>query len=178
MTAILRDISTIPVADLRAGVIDWSWFVRTDIASPVGIKRWTDRGSDVTANIDGTSQTWTSGVGLQVGNIDQGREFVLNPSTISFANLNWTWSGWANSPGLRDADVYIYVVWYDTTTGAMSGAVRMWTGRIEEQSHLDRSEFGLKPWRAQWARKVVVPIPGQSPLLPAPFMPVDGTKFI
>jgi hypothetical protein len=176
MTAIVRDIGSIPVADLQANTIDWGWFVSVDIAAPVGMKRFCNRAVNVTDNIDGSSQTWTCGVGLEVGNIDQGREFVLNPSTMSVDNINNTWGNWANSPGLRDVPVEIYVVWYDAA-GAMTGAVKMWSGRIDEQRHLQRSEFGLKPWRAQWARRVLTAIPGQSPLLPAPFMPADGTKF-
>lgn len=175
-TAILRDIGSIPVADLRANRIDWNWYVRIDVPAPVGTKRFSDGARNYTANIDGAAATWICGAGLQVGTIDQGRDFVLKPTTISFANINNTWSNWANSPGLRDADVYVYVVWY-SGSGAISGAVLLWSGRIEEQSHLNRSEFALKPWRAQWARRVMSPVPGVSPFLPAPFMPADGTKI-
>jgi hypothetical protein len=120
MTAIVRDIGSIPVADLQANTIDWGWFVSVDIAAPVGMKRFCNRAVNVTDNIDGSSQTWTCGVGLEVGNIDQGREFVLNPSTMSVDNINNTWGNWANSPGLRDVPVEIYVVWYDAA-GAMTG---------------------------------------------------------
>lgn len=175
-TAISRSIGAIPVADLQANVIDWSYFLRVDIAAPVGTKRFTDRSASFTGNIDGTSQAWTHGIGLQVGALDQGRQFILRPSSFSAANLNYTWGNWAATPGLRDAEVQIYVGWF-SSAGVLTGSVKLYHGKIDNHRHLERSEMALKPWIATWARRVMVPVPGLSSLLPAELMPEDGKQI-
>jgi hypothetical protein len=175
--AILRSIGSLPLERIQAGTIMWRWCVRVDVPAPIGIKRFTNHDSDITFDIDGTVELWTSGVALQVGRVEQGVEFVLNPTELSFANINNTWGNWAKTPGLAIAPVYIYVVWYDDDGVTIAGTFAVWTGKIGEQSHAERSEFGLQPWLPKWGRRVLTHVVGESPMTPAPFMPKDGTEI-
>jgi hypothetical protein len=169
-----RDIGTIPTSALEANVIRWQWFVKMQIAAPVGTKRFTDAEDDLTIDVDGSSQTWTA-TDLQVGNLDQGKQFFLNPSTISFGNLDTppTWSTWANSPGLRNATVEVWAGWW-TTAGVYSDAVKLYHGKVDNHRPGNRCEIALKPWHSLWARDCPTHIPGLSDLLPAALMPKYG----
>lgn len=174
---ILRDIGSIPIADIQAGIIDWSYFVRVDVPAPVGITRWTDRAASFTGNVDGAgAQTWTAGNGLQIGDVQQGRELILNPTWFSLANLNYTWTNWANSPGLSNAAALIYVGWFGAA-GALTGGVKLYEGVIGYHRMLSRAEISLNPGTAKSRRRCVAHIPGRSPLIPAPLMPDDGVKI-
>lgn len=172
--AISRNVGAIPTADLDANTVDWSYFLRVDIDAPVGTVRYTDRLASFTGNIDGSSETWTAGKGLKVGKLDQGRQFVLTPSTFSVANLDYVWSNYANSPGIRDATVQIWAGWF-SAAGVLTDKVKLYYGKIDNHRMGKRAEIALKPWRALWARRCVTPIPILSSLLPAALAPEDGT---
>lgn len=174
-TPIARNISSIPVALIEANEIDWGWFVRVDVASPVGTKRFCDRAADYTGAIEATSATWLCGSDLRVGAIDQGREFTLQPSNFSVSNLDYTWSNWAQSPGISDAPVEIYVGWFNAD-GSLAGAVKLYHGRIDNHGVLSRAELALKPWVSEWARRALRHVPGMSPRLAAPLAPKDGDE--
>lgn len=180
----LRDLSHLPAGFLQltqASVIDWSYAVRLDIAAPVGTVRFTDRHSNFTANVDGTSQTWVS-ADMKVGKMPQGRQKPLDVTQLNFANLDYTWTNWANSPGLRKAEVRIWKAWFDPLgliglPGAYVGPIEVWRGHVDNQELLRRAKLALKPWSAKWARRAMTAIPGLSPELPAPLMPKEDEEI-
>lgn len=146
-----RDLGGTPLGTIQANEIDWSYFVRIDIASPVGTKRWTDRpAGDFTGNVDGSSQTWT-GADLIMGPLDQGDQEMV--SWMDFANLDYTWTSWANSPGLRGATVQVWVAWFDAA-GAVAGSYKVYDGRVDNGEYGPRAKMALTPQGRGWSRDV------------------------
>lgn len=170
-----RNIGTIDPNDLNSERIAWSWFVSINV-SGVGVQRYTDSSDDYTGDIDGSSQTWTAW-DLSVGNLDQGSQSAVSVSWIEVANLDETFSTWANSPGLRNADVEVWYAQFDVATDALVDSVPMYVGRIDNHRIGPRAYLALKPGRSTWARSTFTAVPGQSPLLPAPLMPKDGVTI-
>jgi len=171
-----RDIGTITVAELQARQIDWSFFVQIDIAAPVGTVRFTNRKGDFVGELDGSpgSPDWQL-ADMNVGSLDQGRQSASAVSQIDFANIDFTWTNWANTPGLRGAEVTVWAGWFAADGVTLSGYVKVYAGRIDNHRCGTRAEIALKPGRNKWARKVMTHVSGKSPLLPAALMPEDGT---
>lgn len=135
----------------QANAVDFCHCVRIDGGAPMGTKRFTDRAVDVVADIDGAgSQTWTS-ADVNVSAVDQNGTNYLAVSSLSFANLDYTWTSWAQSPGLRDAPVQVWRVWFDAA-GAIAGKYPLYIGSIDNQEHGIRSQLALKPFGAPWGR--------------------------
>lgn len=170
---ISRDLGTIPVGRLQSNTVDWFYFVKIEIASPVGTKRFTNRHTDYTGDIDGSSQTWVA-EDMQCGGFGQGKQGALRVAKLSFANLDYTWTNWANSPGLRKTNVSVWRGEFNPADGLLDDAILIYVGTIDSHQCGERANLAIKPWRSTWGRKVVTAIPGLSPLLPAPLMPKDG----
>jgi hypothetical protein len=165
-----RDLGGILPSQLAANVIDWCHAISVEIPT-VGTVRMTDRVNSFTASVDGSPQLWTA-TDVKVGNLDQGRQTAMSVSYLSIANLDYVWTTWGNVPGLRDAVVHIWEVWFDST-GAYAGAVLKYEGQIDSHSLGNRANLALKPWKAHWNRRVMTQVPGLSSELPAPLMPAD-----
>jgi hypothetical protein len=162
-----RNLGTIPTSLPAANDVDWGYFVRLDIGGAVGTKRFTDYWKgDQTLSIDGSSQLW-SAADLRVGSLDQGRQNVLSVSSIDFANLpeppatEGQWTTWANTPGLRNVIVYVYVGWFDLA-GAFAGSYKIYEGRVDNHELGRRAMLALKPHIASWSKQAPWAIP--SPL--------------
>jgi len=121
----------------------WRWFVRVDIATPVGTKRFCDYATPgvQTLNIDGTTQAWNE-TDVLVGGLDQGVQSKV--SFVDFSNLDGQWTAWALTPGLRSAAVRVYHVQFNAD-GTLAGPVKMYQGMVGGQSHLDRTHLELVP---------------------------------
>jgi hypothetical protein len=145
-----RNLGTVPTADTAKPNIDYSHFVRVDLPAPVGTKRWTDRrvGTGVSLSIDGSSQTWTQS-DVIVGLLDQGTQDLGTVSQVSFANLDYTWTNWANTVwtngtvGLKGVLVHVWWGWFDWQSGTFTGAPKVYKGKIDRQEHLQRSTLAL-----------------------------------
>lgn len=178
MVTFVRDIGTITVEELQARNIDWSWFVEIVLADPVGAVRFTNRKQTFSGELDGSivfgSPDWIL-ANMNVGSLDQGRQSASAVSQIDFANIDFTWTTWANTPGLKDADVAVWAGWFAADGVSLSGYVKYYSGRIDNYRCGVRAELALKPGRSKWARKILTPVSGRSPLLPAALMPEDGT---
>lgn len=169
----LRDLGDIDVAELQANVSDWAYFVRVDLPAPVGTKRFTDWWSgDFTGNIDGVVATWTA-TDVVVGRVGQGKQGPLVVSSLDFANLNYTWTNWVNSPGLRGVAVTVYHVRLNADQ-SLNGAIEMYPGTIDSHKVLARAELALTPGHASWSKRILSPVPGMHVLLPAELMPSDS----
>lgn len=160
-----RNLGTIPTSLPAANDVDWGYFVRLDIGGAVGTKRFTDyRKGDQTLSIDGSSQLW-SAADLRVGSLDQGRQNALSVSSIDFANLPESpetvgqWTTWANTPGLRNVIVYVYVGWFDLA-GAFAGSYKIYEGRVDNHDLGRRAMLALKPHIASWSKQAPWAIPG------------------
>lgn len=160
----LRDLGAGLVDLLQRNRIDWSYFVRIDLAAPVGTKRFTDRRVSVTEDIDGAPELWST-ADLKVGRMSQGRQGPLTVSSLSFANLDNTWTNWKNQVGLRGASVQVWAGWY-TAAGAFEEASLIYEGKIDSQQLGPRSELALKPWRVLWGRRAVWAVPGPRCIYP------------
>jgi hypothetical protein len=126
-----RDLGGILPSQLAANVIDWCHAISVEIPT-VGTVRMTDRVNSFTASVDGSPQLWTA-TDVKVGNLDQGRQTAMSVSYLSIANLDYVWTTWGNVPGLRDAVVHIWEVWFDST-GVYAGAVLKYEGQIDSHS--------------------------------------------
>lgn len=133
----------------QANEADWSYFVKVIGSGAIGTRRFTDRAADVTANVDGSSQTWTAD-DVIVSGPSQSEEEILSPAYLDFANLDYTWTNWANTPGLRGASVYIYKGWF--SGGSLSGAYELFRGEIDNQALGERAMLALKPFGLAWER--------------------------
>src|SRR4029077_10401990 len=170
---VARKTGTVTTALTQQDAVDHSYFVRTDIASPVGTKRWTDRdclgAGSYTGSIDGSSQTWTE-AGLIVGPLDQSDNDTLSVSWLRFWNLDWTWTNWANSPGLRNALVWVYDAWFNTD-GSLAGSILIYNGKIDNQELGPEAMLALKPFATPWSKEipwVTWTNLGASPIMPKP----------
>jgi hypothetical protein len=178
MVSFERDLGTITVEELQARNIDWSYFVEIDIKAPVGLVRFTNRKRDFVGELSGDlvpgNPDWILS-NMNVGSLDQGRQSASSVSQIDFANLDWTWTNWANTPGLRKSEIRVWVGWFNADGATLSGYFLHYAGRIDNHRCGVRAELALKPGRAKWKHRVLAHISGKSPLLPAPLMPEDGT---
>lgn len=173
MTAIERDIGDITDEQLTAATSDWCYFVKVDMPAPVGVKRFTQF-RDFTGNIDGTVATWFN-ADVRVGRLPQSRANALAVSSLSFANIDYTWTNWAQNYGLRRRNITVYHVRFNAD-GSLNGEVRMYEGHIDNHSLLTRAEFAIKPFHIPWGRRCVTAVPGLSPLLPAELAPADDEE--
>src|SRR6266542_7058846 len=167
-----RNLGAISPATIQANAIDHSYFVRADVAAPVGTKRWTDRWVDFTGNIDGGSQTWTSGDFI-LGPLNQSSHASTAVSSVSFANLfdqNLApWTGWAISPGLRGVKAQIWDAWFSLSTGALIDKVKLFEGTIDGGEFGDRANLELAPYIKPWSRQIpsiTGMVLGAAPLMP------------
>lgn len=142
----------------QANEIDVCQFVKVIGSGAIGTRRYHNRRAtfdgnvlteDITASVDGGSQTWTA-ADFIVGPISQSDNDPLSVSWMDFANIDYVWTEWAKSPGLRGAQVYIYKGWF--SGGSLSGSYELFRGEIDNQEHGDRSRMALKPFGLLWER--------------------------
>jgi hypothetical protein len=163
-----RNLGSLPLSQVQANEFDWSYFVRIDVASPIGTKRFTDRYCGPTTppapsqqsfidtsarttslSIDGSTQLWSED-DVVVGGLDQGQQTMLAVSWLSFANLEETpgagpkWTGWANNPGLANAPVKVWHVRFDPATGAFVEKILMYDGKVDNARYGSRAELALR----------------------------------
>jgi hypothetical protein len=140
-----------PLSDLQSRVFDWAWFVKFEIASPVGTKRFTDYPNDIAINVDGTVQTWLES-GANVGPINQAKSGAATVSWIEMPNMDTLWAQWANIPGLKGTLVTIYVgVW--SSASIYDGAYVVAIMEIDEHLVSNWAQLTLVPPRStNWAK--------------------------
>lgn len=150
-----RSLGTVTDAIIAANEIEYWNFVSIELASPVGLMRFTDRPYGFTGNIDGTSQTWNE-ADLEVGPIFQSRQEVLQVSWMKFANLDYTWTNWGFTPGLRDSKVNIYTGWWNTSTPTpvFAGAYKIYEGLVDAVELSAYAQLTLRPHHVPWSYKV------------------------
>lgn len=176
----LRDLGTIPLADLQANNIDWSFFLRLDFASGPGTQRFTDRAcgatGSYTGSIDGSSQTWTER-GLRVPYAAQSRNGLLDVSFFTIDNLDNTFSGWAQSgPGMRGVPVTLYIAWF-SSAGALDGSYIGFKGITDDGLYRSEAQVTLKPGSATpWGKRMLgAPVGG--PVCPYIFKDPDTCQY-
>lgn len=139
-------------------------FVRVDVASPIGTKRFTDMPGGLTANIDGAGSLPWSEDAVMAGALDQSDQDTMKVSWLKFANLPESpatvgkWTTWANSPGLRNAPIFVYDAWFninaDLSIGSLAGALLLYQGKIDNHELLEVATLALKPFATPWTREV------------------------
>lgn len=166
-----------PTSTFDAAELSWCYCVRLDLGSPAGTVRYTDGGpsGDITDNIDGTSQTWARWP-MRMGDLDQGDQDVLSVSRVFLGNNNDppTFSGWAKTPGFRNAAVQIWRVYFDSA-GARVNKYKEYEGSIDNQVIGVWAELVLKPHHTPWSREapwLTPPQLGAADLMPDPSVPV------
>jgi len=166
-------ISGVDQPTASAPTLYWAYFVRIDIAAPVGTKRFSAWHIDITANIDGTSQLWSSDMMLMnVEGIEQGEKQTLSSASFSVGNAADPplWSQWAQSPGLRSAAVQIYRVQFNAA-GSLVASVKRYDGRVDAQEIDTIAHLFLTPHNRPWSRQAPYATPaflGASALFPKP----------
>lgn len=144
------------VAAVQSNRIDYSHFVKVAVGGAVGDKYFTDRtaaaGTEtLTYDIDGLGAVAYTIADLLVGPLDQSEQDTLGVSWLSFANLDYTWTTWANTPGLRNADVEVWRGQFDAD-GALLGSWKAYVGKIDGHECGDRATLALKPHATPWTR--------------------------
>ena len=155
--------ANVPTAQVQASEIDWSYFVRFDFPGVTGTKRFTDRYlGDYTGNIDGAgSLVWTYS-GFDVGPLDNASNNPTSVSWLKFWNLDSppTWTTLANSPGLRNVPVQVWVAWFDTSTGALVNSYVVYKGTVDDHVISASAQLTIKPGVTPWARMLPAQIIG------------------
>jgi hypothetical protein len=177
-----RTLSGATIALIKTNQVNWYAFVVVTL--PTGTQRFTNMpggaAGSVALNIDGSGvQTWTE-ADLILGGIDQGSIDSLSVSFLNFANIDNTWSVWANT------------VWGDGTVGLRWKAVQVWIGILkadgtlqeayeayvglfDNQRILQRAELSLVPHVPPWTRDdpyLTVYDLGMKDLMPDPTKPI------
>lgn len=162
MSGIQRDIGSLTESDIQAEAYRHYDFVSIDGDVDFGVVRYTNRASDWTGDLDGSSQTWKGGElsGLRVERISQSNTSVLDVSTISFLNLFDTgvaghaiWTQREMQFGLAGRTVTVYDAWWDPDDDSDSGFVDkfvLFKGRIGATEHAVRSTLTLVPFRTPY----------------------------
>lgn len=144
---------------LRQRQIDWSWFVKVVVASPVGAVYFTNRytGVDVTIDIGHSlgSHTWLNR-GFTVASLDQNAMNILSPSSITFDDLDRAFNDWAKTPGLLGATIGVYLGMYDylglhAAPGSFAGSLLLYTGEFDNHQPGDKFEAALAPFGPHWS---------------------------
>jgi hypothetical protein len=183
--ASLRDLKSVPPATTQANKISWAWFVRLDLPSPIGTKRFSDYpvvgGNSVTFDIgDGAgSQSWDVTMPFKVGSIKQSILTPRDVAQISFGNqdaMPGSWTTWSNTLkaaglSLTGSRCRIYMVWFDPATG-QPYATQPELGDYDLDNHAlgNDAQFALIPHVAAGNRPSPWSVPG--PLCPYRYL--DG----
>lgn len=156
-----------PIANLQSGVFDWAWFVRVDFPGAPGVKRYTDYPSDITLDVDGSPQLWSE-IPLNVGPVNQASSQPTSVAWVEFGNLDWGWSEWVQSPGIKTVPLRFYIgVWHPVTM-AYAGAYLL--SVMEADEHLVTSIIQITlvtPNSIDWGKTSLAPNIG--PLCPYDF---------
>jgi hypothetical protein len=136
-----RDLGGISDAATQDNNVQVYWFVRLDIASPVGTKCFTNKPCDATGKItlnlrgDGSFDWYEYDV--EVGTIKEQVDDDTNLSFLKFGNvsaqaglLDRQWTKWSNTPGLRGTTVWIYKAQFDPHTDSYLGAYLRFYGEL------------------------------------------------
>jgi hypothetical protein len=157
-----------PISHLQSGVFDWAWFIRVDFPGAPGTQRLTDYPGGATLNIDGTgSLAWTEAP-LVVGPVSQAASRPSTVSWVEFGNLDWGWSSWVQSPGIKTVPFSFYVAVWHPTTAAYGGAYLISTMEADEHLLTNIIQITLVvPNSIEWAKTALAPNIG--PLCPYDF---------
>jgi hypothetical protein len=145
----MRTLGPITDALLKANEIEIWHFISIHFPSPTGTLRFTDRKFGFVGNVDGTSQTWNE-TDFQIGPIFQSRQQVLQVNWIKFANLDFTWTNYAFTPGLSNVLVRIYSAHWNTVTNAYVGSYLLYEGRIDSAELSTVANMALRPHHSPW----------------------------
>jgi hypothetical protein len=188
--ASLRDLKSVPTSATQANKISWAWFIRLDLPSPIGTKRFTDYpvvgGSTVTFDIgDGAgSQSWDVTMPFKVGSIKQSIITPRDIAQISFGNqdaMPGSWTSWSNTLkasglSLTGSRCRIYMVWFDPATG-QPYATQPELGDYDLDNHAlgNDAQFALIPHVASRTRPSPWYVPG--PLCPYRYRDGDTCQY-
>jgi hypothetical protein len=151
-----RSFTGISETLLRSRNIAFWHFAAITLPSPVGIQRFTNRPTGYTGNIDGSSQVWAES-SLEVGPIHQSRQQTLQVNWIKFINLDYTWTNWAFTPGIRGSLVSIYEAWWDTSTTPFTFVESFigYEGKIDDHELGTRVQLVLRPFHTPWTLRIL-----------------------
>lgn len=151
-----RNLGGISDAATQNNVIQVWDFVQIQIASPVGIQRFTNKPCDssgfisLNLNSSGTANWYEYDV--TIGNISESLQDLTTINYIKFGNLSAQngfldkqWTKWANSPGLRNATVWIYRAQFDPTTDVYLGSFIRFYGELGGGTFRDEATITVKP---------------------------------
>ncbi len=127
----LRDVGTVADARFDDSQIEIREFVKVDFGSPV--LRYTNKPGGLTADIDGSSETWTE-FPLTIGPIQQGRDTALDVSWVRFADADGDnlWVGYLVDPGIRQIPCVIYRAHFSVVDGSLLGSYVLYDGEMDE----------------------------------------------
>ncbi len=103
-------------------------------------------------NIDGVEATWESFDFVLTGPV-QSQASPLDVSTISFQNLDNTWSDHVFIDGVRGARITVYQAWFDTSN-LFLGAMKVFDGRLDDGEISSRAKFSMIPYATPWTTVV------------------------
>lgn len=103
-------------------------------------------------NIDGAEATWEAFDYILTGPV-QSQASPLDVSTISFQNIDNTWSDHVFVDGVRGAPITVYQAWFDLD-GAFVGAMKIFDGRLDDGEIGARAKFSLIPYATPWTTLV------------------------
>lgn len=140
-----RDLGGTP--DVDAKTVQFYNFARFDFPSPTGILRYTNKPGGYTGSLDGGSATWTE-YDFRFQDVSNSEQTIMDVSSVSIGNLNNTWSSLVLNTGIEMRPVLLLQVWFNIATGAVTGNMRLYSGRMELARYREgRFEISLIPHR-------------------------------
>jgi len=103
-------------------------------------------------NIDGTNSTWTAFDFVLNGPV-QSQASPLDVSSISFQNVDNTWSDHVLIDGVRGSRITIYQGWFDDDDNFI-GAMKIFDGRLDDGQIGQRAQFSIIPYATPWTTVV------------------------
>jgi hypothetical protein len=150
-----RNLGGITTANLQTSIKCLVHFIRFDIGGGVGAKRFViDSSDDLTLNVDGTgAQVWKA-ADIILGPMNQNMQRMLSVSSLSIANIDWTWTTWVNTAGtnsLRGTPVQVWRAQYDVN-GTLWGSYPLYQGRLDNGDYGARANVACIPYTITWGR--------------------------
>lgn len=149
----LRNVGTIPTATFNSSVVQYFFFCKLEMPTPVGTKRYTQYPGGFTGDIDGASETWTE-LGFVVPNVTDSYDDVLNISAIEFPNLDNTFTDWSMTYGLKLRKLWIYIGFFDPSDGSFIDAFERWHGLTDEAELSSEARVTLRNFFVPWSRQI------------------------
>lgn len=147
-----RDIGSLVPSDLDIEEIEYWEFIKIVLEEDTLF--FTNRPGGYTGVIgDNSTQVWEE-YEISHGPLKQTMQSVLAVVSVTFPNIDFTWTNYAYTQGLRNKQVSIYTAWFDISTSLIIDSYITYEGRIDDGELDEVARLSLKPFFTPWDQPV------------------------